>query len=190
MKIKSVRSLAILVLLTTATFWIVTIFTIATSAMPYNSTSKQLYNKKNNFFRAFLPEGFAFFTRSPRKPLIILVSKKNRQEIELHNGVPKYFFGFRRHPRAANLEISVIWTTVNDQVWYNCESGSQDCFDDDLTPHYLINSSFHKPLISGDYYMKVVKPIPWAWANSFKKSRKYMPCKVISITINSISDDR
>src|SRR5689334_7700125 len=87
-------------------FWLFVLFTVATSAIPYNSSSKQLYNKDHMLFRALLPEGFSFFTRNPREPLVVLYYRESKVEVELNNNSPEYLFGLRRYPRALNLEMS------------------------------------------------------------------------------------
>jgi antimicrobial peptide system SdpA family protein len=185
MRINPKKLLLISCLIIVFGFWMKTFFVLATSAIPYNSTSVKAHNKDFLLFRALLPEGFSFFTRNPREPLVVLISKVNKQEIELHNNSSKYLFGFERYPRAINLEMSIIWQSVKERKWFDCETGKSECFDENLIPSYTIKSSFPKPILSGDYYLKLVEPIPWAWAKSFKKSNRKMPCKVIHLRIET-----
>lgn len=189
MRIKLGKPLLILCLIVVVGFWMTTFFVLATSAIPYNSTSVKARNNDFLFFRALLPEGFSFFTRNPREPLVVLISKDTKQEIELHNNSAGYFFGFERYPRAINLEMSIVWQSVKEKKWFDCETGTADCFDDSLVPSYTIKSSFPNPILKGDYYLKLVEQVPWAWAKSFRTSNKKMPCKVIRIKVETDERD-
>ena len=171
--------------ITLVAFWIIAIFNVATSAMPYNSTSKQAFDGNYMFFRTLLPEGFSFFTRNPREPQLILIERKTQLELELRNNAPKYFFGFDRQSRALNVEISVIWSVVRSKKWYDCDNGDKSCLNESELPFYRINTSFSDPLLIGDYYLKVVEPTPWAWAEAFKRDNKSMPCKIIRVNITN-----
>jgi antimicrobial peptide system SdpA family protein len=150
--------------------------------MPYNSMGTVLYGKSKLLFRSLLPEGFAFFTRDPREFQIVLYTK-DKIEVDLHNGSPKFWFGLKRYPRAFNVELGQIFPVIAKKDWYNCQSGDMQCLNDDLLPLYVIKSEFPAPLILGDYYVRISDPIPWAWANTFNEKNKTMPSKVMKVSI-------
>lgn len=150
--------------------------------MPYNSMGTLLYGKSTLLFRSLLPEGFAFFTRNPREFQIALYTK-DKEEVNLHNGSPRFWFGLKRYPRTFNVELGQIFPIIADQEWYNCESGNLECLNDDLLPVYTIKSNFSTPIVVGDYYVKISDPVPWAWARSFKQKNRSMPSKVMRVSI-------
>ncbi|MBX2947434.1 MAG: SdpA family antimicrobial peptide system protein [Cyclobacteriaceae bacterium] len=151
--------------------------------MPYNSLRSQFYNKDHLFVRRIFPEGFSFFTRDPREPQVILYTKNAITEVIERSNSINYYFGFSRYGRALSIELSSIWETVRNQKWYDCYTCTQNCFNDEILPHYSIQNSTPSPFICGEYYLKITEPIPWAWAKSFKSSNRSMPCKMISISI-------
>lgn len=164
-------------------FWALLLHKLVSSSMPYNSLTPQLYNKENRFFKSIFPEGFSFFTRNPREPQVIIYTRDDQKEVIERSNSITYYFGFSRYGRALSIELSTIWETVRHQKWLDCYIGNEQCFNDKILPFYVIENSSPSPLLCGEYYLKIVEPIPWAWAQSFKKNNKTMPCKAIRLSI-------
>jgi antimicrobial peptide system SdpA family protein len=164
--------------------WLFVFYLVATNTIPYNSSSMRILTKDKLFLRAVLPEGFSFFTRNPREPQVVLLSKSDGAEVDLNNNAPDNLFGLSRYSRALNLEMSVIWNAVRNETWHSSDS-HYDLLSTANVPNYVIADSFPEPFLSGDYYLKVSEPIPWAWAKVFRQQNRAMPFKIVGVTIKT-----
>ena len=162
-------------------FWIWLGFTIVVSSMPYNSLSNVLFSEKRVLLRGIFPEGFSFFTRNPREPQALIYEADSKKDVIKDNkAFINSFGGFNRYNRSVLIELGSLINIVKNEKWFNCND--EECFDNIRIPVYEINNSYRTPVLCGSYYIKFVEPIPWAWATSFKKSKKKMPFKIIKVS--------
>lgn len=63
---------------------------------------------------SFFPEGWAFFTKSPKEPRLYIYdcNKKNIENLNLRNFSKDYYFGISRHNRILNIEVENIMSNV------------------------------------------------------------------------------
>jgi antimicrobial peptide system SdpA family protein len=169
-------------LVTITTGWIIVISFMIFSSLPYNSLHRQVYSKRAELYGRFFPEGFSFFTRSPREPQIALYSMDYEVIIKPNNSVD-YLLGFDRSGRALSIELGIIWNVVHDQKWFDCYPFTPECFTTTLLPVYEVENKFSPPMLCGEYYLTPSEPIPWAWAASFKEKNGTMPTKIMRLMI-------
>jgi len=80
-------------------FWGFVFFSVLKTSMPSNSLGEMFYGNSKIIFRSFLPEGFAFFTRSPREFKLTLYSK-DKKEVDCIMHRSSIGLVLKRYPRA------------------------------------------------------------------------------------------
>lgn len=142
-------------------------------------------NIENRFF-SFVPQGWAFFTRSPREAQIILYKKNdennkyeeiNQRHADIHN-----LFGLNRKPSKILGELQFAKSEIPQNIYFDTVFNYQTkhIIDEvkELKPYYFENKMYD-PLLCGDYIVIYQKPIPWAWSKNLDNIN--MPCKMIKI---------
>ena len=75
-----------------------------------------LNNSQLNYMNyvSVFPEGWAFFTKSPKEPRLYIFdcNKKNIEILNLRNFSVDYYFGISRHNRILNIEVENIMSIV------------------------------------------------------------------------------
>lgn len=87
-------------------------------SLPANGTVGEITN-------AVFPQGWAFFTKSPRTPEVIAVGFDGRRFHRIGAPEPspvRWFVGANRGPRAVELEIRELGPVLNEQTWFDCDA--------------------------------------------------------------------
>jgi antimicrobial peptide system SdpA family protein len=168
--------------LTIAALWIAAVFLVAASALndhvfvvPANLRALQV---------AFLPEGWAFFTKSPREKQLSLYSLHEGEApmpVNLSENRAHLFSSFNRVDRARLTEVSSVLQRLPPSMWQNCEGGLDECLSSLSGEKILIKNNRLNAEICGDYVLALSEPVPWAWARLTKKGQ--MPASAVKITI-------
>lgn len=161
-------------------FWIFTLAIVFVSSLKTQIVlSEGMKTKLNTIF----PEGWSFFTRNPREPLLesFNIVDNNLVPIPLSNSSSENFFGFSRKSRVKGFEASMIVSDIPSNIWKE-DTGI------DYKKHINDSVINIKPKQSNTYFKKGVylfvlkKPIPWAWAG--KNQEKYAPYSVAKVKVN------
>lgn len=134
------------------------------SSMPYNTVTPS-YEVKNVLHR-LLPEGWSFFTKSPREDMADIYRIEGDQvtKITSCNAEPENLFGLSRKSRKVGMELSIVASAIADTSWQLIPK---------VEARYLADkqpASVNRPpnlhfLTPGSYLVSVYKPVPWAWAD-------------------------
>ncbi|MCP9958274.1 MULTISPECIES: SdpA family antimicrobial peptide system protein [Streptomyces] len=123
--------------------------------------------------RSFLPEGWAFFTRSPREPRQSVWVEKEPgawSEVERTGGAsPSNLFGVSRALRARNVELGHLYQQAVDEkaTWVECEGRAPAaCLAGTPVSARLRNHS-PSPVLCGTLGISEREPLPWAWAKEY-----------------------
>ena len=146
-----------------------------------------LYNNFNNDVFDVVPQGWAFFTRDPREPQVIIYEIKNNKIINMEHRHSSYkrIFGLERDYGKLISELQVILSNVKKAEFENYHWNYQSEINNTYIPkkiHYCKNK-YNNPLLTKEYLVVFQKAIPWAWLNSIDKIK--MEAKIIRIKINS-----
>lgn len=127
------------------------------------------------------PQGWGFFTRSPRELQTLIYIKKNaKYELVNKSGSdPEYLFGLSRYSRRKNIELGQIFSTLPDSIWSVCPT--REIFDCDSGKVFSVKNVYKNSACFGDYLLILSEPIPWAWAKSY--NRITMPFKYCKIRV-------
>lgn len=133
---------------------------------------------------ALAPEGWAFFTRSPLEPNIILYEVDKDKQIKPFTVRPnsiRYLYGLNRQRRLAGQEFGRLQQYLNDSLWkpiYGQVDKQSATLLDSLVQIKIPNTSRY-PQMQGTYIVQRVKTVPWAWAgNEIKAFIESEICKI------------
>ena len=129
------------------------------------------------------PEGWAFFTRSPREPstLVYRVVDGRLERLTFGNTSRRNLFGVSRSARAFDAEVGLLLTPVLSKTWQKCSGDPtrDECWRQ-KRPLKLINWSSTR-YIDGEVVLISQAPVPWAWSSSQRPV--YMPSKVLHLLV-------
>jgi antimicrobial peptide system SdpA family protein len=127
------------------------------------------------------PEGWSFFTRSPREELadIYKISEdKSIDKISSQCASPGNFYGISRKSRKIGMELSTIVSKINDSSWVQMDISKAGT--DSLPVLSIPLDSEAEYLLKGNYILKAETPVPWAWSGNKNTKSK---TRVIRIKI-------
>ncbi len=140
--------------------------TTALSAMPFNTLN--VPSQVHSTIMSVIPEGWGFFTKSPRDPETHVARLQNGvlQELNIVSSFQiKYAFGFNRLARAQGLEVDELLGQLQaSSLWRECQQSVTVCAPNLAVQKKLVNT-VHAPTLCGDLLLFERRPIPWAYRN-------------------------
>lgn len=131
------------------------------------------------------PEGWAFFTRNPREPVVVVHSRTGDGtwgRIETANFQADNLFGLRRASRLLTTEVSGLLRDVPPGDWIPCRAAVAECLaESPPTVHTAERSSPLLPALCGPLAVQVRERVPWAWSRSRERVR--MPSKLARVDV-------
>lgn len=154
--------------------------TTAVAAMPFNTLN--LSDDLRNTVMSLIPEGWGFFTKSPRDPEM-QVAVLHGGRLEKLNIVSsfqaKYAFGFDRLSRAQGLEIDGLLSQLKtSNLWQGCQQEVSVCAQHLPVQKQLVNS-VQFPTLCGNLVLFERRPIPWA----YRDSKPIMPSRLTRVEV-------
>ncbi|GAA1840230.1 SdpA family antimicrobial peptide system protein [Actinomadura bangladeshensis] len=153
--------------LAVALFWVVIGAYSVKSALP--PTALSLPHEKEMKLSALqtVPQGWAFFTISPRRPVYFAYQHTARgweSALLSPHSRPRNAFGLDRLSRAQAAELGVLQYQLQDKDWYACNGRPIDaCLAAAPVPRTIHNAQPH-PVTCGDAALAEQEPVPWAWS--------------------------
>jgi antimicrobial peptide system SdpA family protein len=150
--------------------------TITDSVIQFNETFKSSIN-------SVIPEGWSFFTRSPREEMadIYRIGKnKKLEKVSFQCSASENYFGISRKSRRIGMEISIVASKLSDSLWIKNKNYNNNLLDSIPTNNVTVDKDVIF-LTKGDYLIKAFLPIPWAWAKSTstKPKERFIRIKII-----------
>ncbi len=143
------------------------------------STSTKMWN------RYILPEGWSFFTKSPRdKELSIYKIDKNQIQPFVKNAFSlKYLFGLNRRSRTVTTDLTIIYADLSkDLTWLDITNFNNEISLSDTINIPSFKYNFKKPALDKGKYLILKKEItPWAYWSKDKNICKN--CKIAYLWI-------
>lgn len=128
-----------------------------------------------------LPEGWAFFTRSPREADLLPFTQAAdggwRLALRSPHAEPRNLFGLNRASRAQGVELGLVEGAIAQDAWKDCTQPVTACLAG-LTPVAVENRS-PSPTLCGPVGLAQQPPVPWAWSRD--GSTTTMPSKVVRL---------
>lgn len=152
------------------------------SSLPFNPTRATINLQKTIF--SVLPQGWAFFTRSPREAQVILysITDTGLELVSHRHSSHENFFGLSRRSTTILSELQYFKETIADNHYIDTEWNYQ-CHIYGIIPdnEVSVKNIFKNPLLCGRYLLVLQEQVPWAWLNSMENIK--MPAKALSINI-------
>lgn len=113
-----------------------------------------------NLLQDFSPQGFGFYSKSPRDEQYILNYNKN---IDLPNFQPKNIFGLKRKGRAQAIELGRLDAKIKDNQWYKVEHEKEinKKVQEIKNVYKVKKDEKFKNIDSGTYIIIKKEPISW-----------------------------
>lgn len=132
--------------------------------------------------RAFAPQGWAFFTKSPRSetPTVYRLSTDSRWN-DITAGPlaqPGNLMGFNRRARAQGTELAMLIAAAPQEAWRECEDTPTNCLSGVAVAGVIANRS-NQHSVCGEVGIVVQQVLPWAW----RDAPTVMPSKVLRVRV-------
>ncbi len=170
------KALAYFIPLLTAAIVIITIFV---SSIPPNTLTP--HYEVLRIVNSLFPEGWSFFTRSPREEAADLykIEGEKIKKVNFCNADPKNFFGLSRKSRRIGMEISLLASDIPNSAWKLVPDLSAEIVKDIPSSNKQYNGS--SVIKQGRYIVSVFKPIPWLWSKHVKKLHRKLKVTVVDV---------
>jgi antimicrobial peptide system SdpA family protein len=136
-----------------------------------------------NLLRVFIPEGWSFFTLSPRKSLPEPMRLRDghwESAAAGPNAAVADGFGVDRIRRAQGTEIALILAAAPRDAWTTCDHDMIECLSAVSVTYPAVDAAA-RPSLCGDIGLVDQQPLPWAWRRAERST--VMPSKVIRMEV-------
>ncbi|HEX2204498.1 MAG TPA: SdpA family antimicrobial peptide system protein [Longimicrobium sp.] len=165
-----------------AGIWMVVLLYVVHAALPYNPLRLPYAHALRT--TVWAPEGWAFFTKSPREPRPALYRLESGGWADVSLGPhakPSNAFGMNRRARAQGVELGLVLEGVSPKRWSECTGEPRDCLSAASAAARVANRSPGRRTLCGTLGVVRQKPVPWAWARAEKPI--VMPSTVIRLEV-------
>lgn len=125
-----------------------------------------------------LPEGWAFFTKSPRSESLMVFQRTPDGDWEditnLAQPGPRGLMGLNRRDRSQGTELALLLAGLDQEDWQACEREPTACLSTLTDSDHLVNRSTHHS-VCGEVGFVLWEVLPWAW----RDAPTVMPSKVV-----------
>jgi antimicrobial peptide system SdpA family protein len=136
---------------------------------------------ESQMVRMFLPEGWAFFTKSPRSPSPVVYRRgPDGRWLDIGAGPladPLDFMGLNREGRSQGTELAMLMALIPRRAWSDCDRPPVACLSA-LTPVSEVANLSHRT-VCGDVGLVVQESLPWAW----RDTEAVMPSDVVRVMV-------
>jgi antimicrobial peptide system SdpA family protein len=165
-------------------FWGFIAFNSAVSALPYNPFTGSKMRAIR--YSVILPQGWAFFTRSPREEQYYAYQMEggHLKPMIYPNSSYQNAFGFSRGVRVRGVELGGLIEQLKNREWQKCPDGVlSECISmTDSLPAMKAFNSAHYPSYCGEIWLERKPLVPWAWSRVEKPVN--MPSEFIKINVS------
>ncbi|MDB4951461.1 MAG: hypothetical protein JWM27_4110 [Gemmatimonadetes bacterium] len=164
-----------------ACFWTVVLAYVIHPALPFNPIHLPLEEVLNA--ASVAPEGWAFFTRNPREPRLLMYRQTGGRWVNASlgpNGLPRNLFGIGRAARAQGAEAGLLSSALPGAAWRPCSRLPAACLAS-LAPAADLRNPSGRPSLCGIVGFARQAPVPWAWAQS--DEQVVMPSQVLAVRV-------
>jgi antimicrobial peptide system SdpA family protein len=132
--------------------------------------------------RSLVPEGWAFFTKSPRSPDptvygALAAGGWRRLSVDPQAN-PGSLMGLDRLARAQGTEVAIVTAQVPREAWTACDRPPTQCLSGLRPAATVVNRSTHRT-ICGDVGLTIQEVLPWAWHGL----STVMPSQVVRVVV-------
>jgi antimicrobial peptide system SdpA family protein len=180
------RRLALVTDLLASAAWGVVAVVVLINSVPEHAVGTSSITR--DVVKAFLPEGWAFFTRNPRE-----ATERFFAELpggQLVPGSPADTRGIpspSRAERVRSIEIAMLLSQVPKDAWKACSDSLEICLAHQPERHDVavrMNACSYQ----GPAVVQRVTPVPWAWRASYENV--HMPSAVVRLNVTCTTPEK
>ncbi|MFD9436147.1 SdpA family antimicrobial peptide system protein [Streptomyces sp. NPDC060002] len=165
--------------------WAVVIAYVAQEQLPKNVLSLPGQTKARHTVANMAPQGWAFFTKSPRDAEIVPYKKSAsgwKQASLTPHSSPHNAFGLDRRSRAQGVEIALLLSAAQKDDWHACTSSRPQCLAGYGAPGRHLRNRSPEPTLCGTVGLLQEKPTPWAWRDLVPEAHTLERVMVLEVT--------
>lgn len=163
--------------LTIACLFVAYVLHAALPASPF-----RLPGPDTRIVRAIAPQGWAFFTKSPRSLSAEVFQYQAdgswRDVTAGPQSRPSDLMGLDRTGRSQGTEVAMVVAAAPEQAWRDCDRAPTDCLSEATIALTVPNRSNHHS-VCGDVGVVLQDVLPWAW----RDAPTTMPSKVLRVRV-------
>jgi antimicrobial peptide system SdpA family protein len=147
--------------------WSAFVIFVLANSLPFNPVSIMNY-KREMAVKSVVPEGWGFFTRSPREADIIIFQQRNgawSKNEKTPLAKASNIFGLDRKPRAQATEMAMLLQKLKPSDWIHCEENFLECMKDSNNGFITLENTVPNAVLRDTICFINRKPLPWAWHN-------------------------
>ena len=157
-------------------------FLVFRASLPTTPFDPLTPTRDERIARVFVPEGWAFFTRSPRTPVAQAYGFGGAGSwTVLSSGpqaTPANLMGLNRRARSQGTEIAMLIYQIPTSAWSPCRRPPTDCLSGRHAGLTAANRSTQRS-VCGDVGLVLQDVTPWAW----RTFDPVMPSKVVRVMV-------
>jgi antimicrobial peptide system SdpA family protein len=143
----------------------------------------QLPFAQKRLIHTVLPEGWAFFTLSPRSPDVVVYGMgPDRQwhslTVNAHTGSGS-LLGLNRRNRSQGTEVALVANQVPPDNWSDCRQAPLDCLNITAPQQGTVANFATQQTLCGEVGLVMQEVLPWAW----RDLATHMPSKVVRVVV-------
>jgi antimicrobial peptide system SdpA family protein len=125
-----------------------------------------------NVTRDLLPEGWSFFTKSPRDAFVVAYDADGDEVGTAPNAQPKWAFGLNRASRLGGIDVDRVIRKLDSDAWQHCEVGMSvsACRNKSAIRGVRVTDRTHS--LCGEITLARMKPTPWAYRGTHSPVEK------------------
>ncbi|WP_157796308.1 SdpA family antimicrobial peptide system protein [Bacillus xiapuensis] len=167
-----------LIFIFSVTIGFLLIFLSITSALPVNTLN--IDKELKGVINEVLPQGWGFFSKSPREPDLNAVPLEEQEALQWPNNSLSNYLGISREGRAQGIELGSIIGAIDEESYQNCENDVYSCFKTTETAINIENTN-KNPSICGKWGVVNQEPVPWAWGDQLDSI--IMPSTIVKVDV-------
>lgn len=136
------------------------------AAIPPNALT--LPGEKRLRVNAIVPEGWAFFTKTPRTPEVLVFQRRadmTWRDVHAARLSEAGWLNLSRNARAQGVEIGLLLHGVPNDAWVACDEAVQGCLAGAPLSR-TVRNVVAKPTVCGDVVFAQRKRVPWSFRRS------------------------
>jgi len=157
---------------------IVSIFTVLITIAITLGSTLFLDESTSNSIASIFPQGYGYFTKSPKDVRTQCYSIINKTEIIQPNFSHEYFFGLSRKPGRIIFELGTLVKGIPDSLWSKQNSPKHNFKHGNFV---IKETDIINPVLRGDFIISNRERLPWAWAKY--KTTVYFPTIYVKLRV-------
>ncbi|MHC6624496.1 SdpA family antimicrobial peptide system protein [Streptomyces globosus] len=165
--------------------WSVIVLYAVQEQVPKNVITLPAQSKVKHTVVNIAPQGWAFFTKSPRDVEVMPYKKTpdGWQSLSLTpHASPHNAFGLNRESRAQGVEIAMLLSAAQKSDWRDCTDSSETCLANAGAVSRQLPNGTPDATLCGTIGLLQVRPTPYAWRDLVATSHSPERVMILEVT--------